>query len=101
MSDYISREAVLGFELKVSNLSADAASALRVGINAYFAYIRQLPAADVRPVVRGKWVQNEDCTVNTCDKCGYSFAHEGYVAFFNFCPNCGADMREEADHGPA
>lgn len=55
--------------------------------------IREIPAADVRPAVRGDWIQNEDLTVNECSKCGYSFYYEGYIAFFNFCPCCGADMR--------
>lgn len=54
------------------------------------------PAADVRPVVLGTWKQNEELTVNACSECGYSFSYEGYAAFFNFCPCCGADMRGEA-----
>ena len=30
-----------------------------------------------------------------CSKCGYSFEHEGYQHFFNYCPNCGAKMDEQ------
>ena len=51
----------------------------------------RLITADVRPVVRGKWVLwmriPEDYV---CDKCEW---HSRIKT--NFCPNCGADMREE------
>ena len=59
-----------------------------------------LPAADVRPVVRGEWefeYENLDeqieycCSV--CDWIGVN-ANE-----YKFCPNCGADMREVTPDG--
>jgi len=50
-------------------------------------------AADVRPVVRGKWVQvmgKYDWMVK-CSRC------KGVpLETSSFCPNCGADMREES-----
>ena len=56
--------------------------------------IANLPAADVRPVRRGKWsIVYDDfmkSNYNTCSCCGKEyFGANG----FNFCPNCGADMR--------
>ena len=46
--------------------------------------------ADVAPVKYGEW---QDCNgIFRCSECGYSFEHEGYIHFFHFCPNCGADM---------
>ncbi len=49
----------------------------------------EIPAADVRPVVRGKW---EDCTeYNGEYRCPICKEFEGHKR--NFCPNCGADMR--------
>lgn len=55
----------------------------------------QIPAADVRPVVRGKWEQTKDefGIYNKCSACGKEY-YCGPIAPFNFCPNCGADMRE-------
>ena len=52
--------------------------------------IKKIPAADVRPVVRGKWVKNGWSI--RCSVCGYDMP----FATRNFCPNCGA-MMEEAD----
>jgi len=56
--------------------------------------IAEIPAADVRPVVRGKWKRVDPrSTVVTfrCSECNY-YAH---VNATNFCPNCGADMRDD------
>ena len=50
------------------------------------------PAADVRPVVRGKWtrVDYEPCGHDyICSECGCK--SDGP---WNFCHDCGADMRE-------
>ena len=60
--------------------------------------LENLPAADVRPVVRGKWSTVYDDFMkshyDTCSCCGKEyFGANG----FNFCPNCGADMREAND----
>jgi hypothetical protein len=55
------------------------------------------PAADVRPVVRGKWIDAvqscHDSPHVICSMCGEYYWR--YFNKFNFCPNCGADMREE------
>jgi hypothetical protein len=57
----------------------------------------EIPAADVRPVVRGEWRQTKDefGIYNKCSVCGKEY-YCGPIAPFNFCPNCGADMREES-----
>lgn len=44
-----------------------------------------VPAADVRPVVRGQWIDNLKCS--NCGQIDLSTP--------NFCPNCGADMRTD------
>lgn len=49
-----------------------------------------LPAADVRPVRRGKWEYNPGDNIPYCSEC--MMPQDGEL---NFCPNCGADMREE------
>ena len=55
-----------------------------------------IPAADVRPVVRVKWIEDWETGCSECPACHDTFLWEDYkgVAEWNFCPNCGADMRE-------
>lgn len=51
--------------------------------------IETIPAADVRPVVRGKWEWVDDYRYPWgCTNC-----HNTFSGWHNFCPNCGADMR--------
>ncbi len=50
--------------------------------------VEDYPAADVRPVVRGKWIKIKYRSI--CRDCSF----RGFASW-NFCPNCGADMREE------
>lgn len=67
--------------------------------------ISGIPAADVRPVVRGKWVMvlgghwwdvpDDDYRYYECSNCGELSPND---ECWNFCPNCGADMREVTDN---
>ena len=49
-----------------------------------------IPTADVRENVRGEWIdRGKDMTIRwQCSECGRKDMH-----IYNFCPNCGADMR--------
>lgn len=51
-------------------------------------------ADDITEESHGKWICENG--VFACPKCGYSFEHEGYTVFFNFCPCCGKVMNENA-----
>ena len=57
--------------------------------------IEQIPAADMRPVVRAAWQSWEQdkppCKWYSCDYCGFHALSKS-----NYCPNCGADMKEES-----
>lgn len=64
--------------------------------------ISALPPADVRPVVRGRWIEiGEESDGNysiwffRCSEC-----QETGVQGMNFCPNCGADMRANKENTP-
>lgn len=58
-------------------------------------FIETVPAADVQPVKRGKWLHDRKNQWK-CSKCGNFLDFDGLncgrgSAFY--CPNCGADMR--------
>ena len=68
-------------------------------------YIEALPAADVAPVVHGRWIHSryEDCSEQfelvKCSQCNHeAYAMAIYVHDGNYCPNCGAKMDGGADH---
>lgn len=69
-----------------------------------------IPAADVAPVVHGRWLNfYNDFTVAECDQCASQFEvtfdceangalWNGFKQFYKYCPNCGAKMdKEETD----
>lgn len=50
--------------------------------------LKKIPAADVAPVVHGRWVFGGDgCVI--CSKCNEEESNDNHR---NFCPNCGAKM---------
>lgn len=61
--------------------------------------IDEQPTADVRPVIRGEWI--EDALANNiyrCSECGVDAPVEptgGIEYKSNYCPNCGARMVNE------
>lgn len=55
--------------------------------------INNIPAADVAPVVHGRWVYGEDVDIQ-CSVCGADAFTEGDYRQVKsrYCPNCGAKM---------
>lgn len=68
------------------------------GWNACLNNIKDIPAADVRPVMRGKWVKHNATHVQKggmyleCSCCHEYITVLGHV--FAYCPNCGALMED-------
>ena len=98
MSDYISREAAKTACCDICNdeyvcfRDKQSCGAIKV--------FDAIPAADVKPVVRGKWRKISECLLQ-CSVCGdtWSMPTEGMGAFryrMRYCPECGSYMREEA-----
>lgn len=85
MADYIEREAALA-------AIRERCAPCGEGIEA----LKSVPAADVAPVVRGRWVQcfedwRKQIEGDKCSACG--FEHYGTsIANYHYCPNCGAKM---------
>lgn len=88
MAEYIEREAVNA--LIEAECSPKVAAFLNHAID-------NIHAADVRPVVRGRWIkcvgENGVTSACRCSLCGFE---DNRFSVFNYCPNCGADMREES-----
>lgn len=65
--------------------------------------LREIPAADVAEVKRGKWVEvyreniwGDSVHVIECSICGkYTVGTSGIMTKSNYCPNCGAKMTED------
>lgn len=91
MTDYISREAAFNALLKLVPKVDDDGYCWIIRGDAATA-IDNIPAADVRPVVRARW-NTVKYPLYECSNCGAVYQDVGYG--FNFCPNCGADMRAE------
>ena len=98
MDDCISREAILD---AFANKFCAYCPLTDCDTNCKLCYlidtVKEEPAADVRPVVRGKWIVHTsdlfptDSTIE-CNQC---HAEQPAGIDDNFCPNCGADMRGE------
>lgn len=59
--------------------------------------ISKIPAADVAPVVHGRWIDKKGgfWEMATCSMCGEKYSCAGMAP--NYCPNCGARMDGDAE----
>lgn len=107
--EYISREAAL--ELLTAPITMSMCLSVSECYNKReqreidLALIKSLPAADVAPVRRGRWINadtgkpvrldKDGCPVKSChcSECGdWLTASDEYPARGRYCPNCGAKM---------
>lgn len=60
--------------------------------------VKALPSAQPERK-RGRWIKVNGTAINcsACHRCSWSLSFDDTVRRFNFCPNCGADMRGEQD----
>ena len=99
MAEYIAKK--LAIELMHQSSYLSDGDLLEVNGNLAKARIEAEPAADVVPVVHGKWIKvGVWGRVYRCSQCGNFLDFDAVNAGrgdANFCPNCGADMRGEQD----
>lgn len=84
LTDYIERKRLLR-----------EAETCRETTDAFIELVEAQPAADVRLVVRGRWItvgKQGGKTVKACSVCNHG-ATSTLAMVSNFCMNCGADMR--------
>ena len=97
MATYIEREAVEKF---IENGLNNPNEAKRFGHDAIeiMAEVHYMPAADVAPVLHGRWLCGEDYMF--CSKCGMQWNYcDNDTQDFKYCPNCGAKMDGGDDRG--
>lgn len=91
MAEYIERDAL------IDDLDA---AAKHGGMGAIIAqtlqrYVKRAPAADVAPVVHGRWEwlgPNRLVTDSMCGTCSACKVRSKYIVNTMLCPNCGARM---------
>lgn len=107
MAEYIEREAAA--KLLRKEATAGSPTAYHIGLYAAVRAIEALPAADVRPVVKAHWYWDKDGMDWGIGSWRCSACHSRPETWWQgdsgsprnksgryFCPNCGADMREES-----
>lgn len=104
MAEYIEREAAIGMAVSgmIRTLPTTESGEDWIRVEEVRESLKRTPAADVRHVVRGKWLERKLPTVDPrdyfcrmalcCSICGHEIDYgRGYGP--NYCGNCGADMR--------
>ena len=95
MIDFISREEAYTIAKRICD-AIDTTPRVLLG-RTILDFIDDIPAADVRPVVKAKWEWNDNSCCCYCGNCDAVSPREDqygeYIDCPNFCPNCGADMR--------
>ena len=86
MAEYINREV----------LKNDIAKSIEpFNTGSVFRAINRQVAADVVPVVHGRWVEYQIPPIICCSNCDWATGTE--EKNFQYCPNCGAKMDGGAD----
>lgn len=99
MTDYIKRSDVLEFSRIFNDQLWETGGYRNYPTEAVpVSAIRNIPSADVQPVVHGEWVDGGvdgvgacgiEYRYNKCSVCGYEYS---FPMKYNFCPRCGARM---------
>lgn len=96
MPEYIDRdkvhEMVFNLQKYVWTSPMSERSMVIVGADDVDFEVDKIPAADVAPVVHGKWKPTEYPIMSECEDCSECGYRTVYGHGFKFCPNCGAKM---------
>lgn len=100
MAEYIEREDTINSKPEGRNPEQSGKEEYNKGWNdcrRYFVrIIESQPAADVAPVVHGRWIrfkEHDSCYVHMrCSECSAYWSDPSHADSFRYCPNCGAKM---------
>ena len=84
MAEYIEREAAINRLTKLFQLQAATARSI----------VEAIPAADVQPVVKARWIKMRFFPDWECERCGSVVSGNTPDPWnhYHFCPHCGARM---------
>ncbi len=98
MAEYIDREKLLA-KIDEAFFETDPDGKEQIGVLKCRAIIREIPAADVAPVVHGRWeAKGYVCGESEfeCSAC-HKTEWRTTISQFKFCPFCGARMDGDAE----
>ena len=110
VDEYIRREDAILARPEWRELIDDFSAGFNICIDEYTDKIDEILAADVAPIVDGKWIEKEESfkynygsgtkTLCICSICGYTqepslYSNYNYFNKTKYCPNCGAKMDGE------
>lgn len=103
MAEYITKEALRAFPIRANHCDREHANEHFIsGIETVMEYVENLPAADVTPVVHGRWIYEEETLATSsgyrCSACRRPrWLSPDVPEAFKYCPKCGAKMDGGAD----
>ena len=97
MDEYIERGALMQFPIRHNHYDRKNGNKHFInGIESVLEYAENLPAADVAPVVHGRWIYKGDSDMWVCSRCGRS-VNADPEGIDLYCYHCGAKMDEKED----
>lgn len=95
MDEYIERGALMQFPIRRNHYDRKNGNKHFInGIESVLEYAENLPAADVAPVVHGRWIYKGDSDMWVCSRCGRS-VNADPEGIDLYCYHCGAKMDEK------
>ena len=100
MVEYIERGALMQFPIRRNHYDRKNGNKHFInGIESVLEYAENLPAADVAPVMHGRWIHKGNSQVWECSRCGRG-VNANPEGIDLYCYHCGANMDEkENDDG--
>ena len=97
MAEYIERGALMQFPIRRNHYDRKNGNKHFInGIESVLEYAENLPAADVAPVVHGRWIYKGDSDMWVCSRCGRS-VNADPEGIDLYCYHYGAKMDEKED----
>ena len=101
MDKYIKREEIMKFPIRKDHCDKEHANEHFIfGIESVLEYIENLPIADVKPIVHGRWMHEETeggFPTWKCSRCGHGTNYDPNGIDL-YCYHCGATMDGGSDN---